>query len=214
MESIILRKPLGDAYPNKYYKYNDYIKALRSINDRKLSETKRKRKIFFLDNKFPKRIIDKKLFEITADKDDADLIFFPDMQFIFKHSCYYMIVNGQYYRAYADVLHCTPRYIISFYKNQEKYVDILDDSRIHVYSQLYKICRKNNPTLSDDEITHIKEMFESPDREVTEIAAMLVAKSNIPKHSHLYNQANSILSNKLRYCKAPTKELRAFLNDW
>lgn len=159
-------------------------------------------------------MIDKKLFEITTDKDNTDLIFFPDMQFMFKHSCCYRIVNGQYYRAYEDVLHCTPQYIVSFYKNQEKYIDILDDDRIYVYSQLYKICRKNNPTLSDDEITHINEMFESPDREVVEIAAMLIAKSNIPKRSCLYNQANSILLNKFLYCKAPTKELRAFLNDW
>lgn len=213
MKFISLYNSAGQKYPGKYYKKTEYEKALKSISHRRLFEKRTKRKIFFLDDKFPKRMIDKKSFEITTNKDEADLIFIPDVSFYIKCSDF-AIIKDEQYCATISRAQDSCGFVVQFYKHHEKYLDILDDKRVYAYDELYKICRKNNPPLLDDEISQIKEMLTSTDRDVKEIAAMMVVKSNIPLDSDMVKDSYRILYLKFYDTSKLTKELRAFLNEW
>ena len=190
----------------KGYNKNDIIKYISKIKNKKIPNGSKK--VYFLDNKFPKRLFNKSKFIYCNDINDAEIIAIPKTYFD-EYNWYpaKSITNNLY------IINWDPKccIIANYPIYDHKYIEILDDPRVISYNTLYKECRKNLQTLTEDERLNIKELMNSLDKDVQLMGAMMIAKSNLEINDELCYEAIKII------CKSNinlTKELKAFINDY
>lgn len=189
------------------YKGEDVLKYTTNIGKRKIPVLKQK--IYFLDNKFPKRLFNKSKFIHCNDINDAEMIAIPKTTFY--SLAWYPAKksnNSKWYYLTWNNRDCT---IAKYPIYDHKYLKILDDSRVISYDTLYQECRKSLQTLTEDELSSIEELMNSLDKDVQLMGAMMIAKSNLILSNKLCDKAITIIR------KADvnlTKELKAFINEY
>ena len=206
MESVELYANLRLVIKNGY-KRKDVLRYSAEIYKRELPALKQK--VYFLDNKFPKRLFNKSKFIHCNDINDAEIIAIPKTYFDDIH-CYYAKKGniGNWYHVNWNEKECA---IAKYPIYDHKYIKILDDPRVISYKTLYKECRKNLQTLTEDELLSIEELMNSLDKDVQLMGAMMIVKSNLRLSDKLCGKAISII------CSANinlTKELKAFINEY
>lgn len=195
-----------DVLFKKGYNINDINKYLCQIKNRKIPDGNKK--VYFLDNKFPKRLFNKSKFIYCSDINDTEIIAIPKTYFYENN--YYpakKFDNNSYIISWYDPTCRIAKFPIYDYK----YIEILDDPRVISYETLYKECRKNLQTLTEDELLSIKELMNSLDKDVQLMGAMMIAKSNLELSNELCSKASVILWNSDINL---TKELKAFVNGY
>ena len=185
-------------------KINEYT---YKINNRKIPNGNKK--VYFLDNKFPKRLFNKSKFICCNDINDAEIIAIPKTYF-YEYN-YYPAKKCTICNSYVIVWNDPECYIAKYPIYDHKYIEILDDPRVISYETLYKECRKNLQTLTEDELLSIKELMNSLDKDVQLMGAMMIAKSNLELSNELCHKASVILRNSDINL---TKELKAFVNGY
>lgn len=191
------------SYLGDFINYENKTELANSIIRRKINE-KKKQKIFFIDDSFPIRLLDKNIFEKTKNINDADIIAIPDPKYIFFSSTIFITKNtsGEYIQKY----HTTKLLVGKPYVYHRKIFDIMDDPRVRTTKCIYDVCRKKLPSLDESELDSIMTMLSSSDKDIRETGAMLVMKSNIQMNTSLCTKARNILVN----CEKSTKEIRIF----
>lgn len=208
MESVELyASNQNDVLFKKGYNRSDINKYISKINNRKIPNGNKK--VYFLDNKFPKRLFNKSKFIYCNDINDAEIIAIPKTYF-YEYNSYpakkYIVGNS-----YVTVWNDPECYIASYPIYDHKYIEILDDPRVVSYETLYEECRKNLQTLTEDELLSIKELMNSLDKDVQLMGAIMIAKSNLELNDKLCHKASVILLNSDINL---TKELKAFINGY
>ena len=195
---IIFEKGYNKKYIRKY---------TSSINNRKIPNGKKK--VYFLDNKFPKRLFNKSKFISCSDINDAEIIAIPKTYFyeINYYPAKQHTTGNFYVISWTDPTCWISKHPIY----DHKYIEILDDPRVISYEMLYKECRKNLQTLTEDERLSIEELMNSSDKDVQLIGAMMIAKSNLELSDKLCSKASVIIYNSDINL---TKELKAFINGY
>jgi hypothetical protein len=190
----------------KGYNRNDINKYISKIRNKKIPNGSKK--VYFLDNKFPKRLFNKSKFIYCNDINDAEIIAIPKTYF-YEYNWYpAKSITDNLYVTTWDTTGCV---IANYPIYDHKYIEILDDPRVILYNTLYKECRKNLQTLTEDERLSIKELMNSLDKDVQLMGAMMIAKSNLEINDELCSKAIRII------CESDinlTKELKAFINDY
>lgn len=191
MESVELYSSKRLIFENGY-KREDVLKYTTDIYKRKIPALKQK--IYFLDNKFPKRLFNKSKFIHCNDINDAEIIAIPKTDFyaLAWYPAKESNNNKQYCINWTN-RDCT---IAKYPIYDHKYLKILDDSRVISYDTLYKECRKSLQTLTEDELSSIEELMNSLDEDVQLMGAMMIAKSNLILSNKLCSKAITII------CKA------------
>lgn len=191
----------------KGYNRTDINKYISKIKNRKISN--RNKKVYFLDNKFPKRLFNKSKFIYCNDINDAEIIAIPKTYFhgYRFYSAKKCPIGDSYVISWPD-FECT---IAKYQIYDHKYIEILDDPRVISYETLYKECRKNLQTLTEDEILSIEKLMNSLDKDVQLMGAMMIAKSNLELNDKLCHTAVSIILNSDINL---TKELKAFVDGY
>lgn len=208
MESVELYASNGrHIIFEKGYNKDDVIKHASNINNRKIPN--KNKKVYFLDNKFPKRLFDKSKFISCSDINDAEIIAIPKTYFneIDYYPAKQCITGNSYVLTWADPTCRIAKYLIY----DHKYIKIIDDPRVISYETLYEECRKNLQTLTEDERLSIEELMNSFDKDVQLMGAMMIAKSNLKLSDKLCYKASIIIHNSDINL---TKELKAFINDY
>lgn len=195
---IIFEKGYNQKYIRKY---------ASNINGRKISNGKKK--VYFLDNKFPKKLFNKSKFISCSDINDAEIIAIPKTYFyVINYYPAKQCTTGDFYVISLSDPTCN---IAKYPIYDHKYIEIMDDPRVISYEMLYKECRKNLQTLTEDERLSIEELTNSSDKDVQLIGAMMIVKSNLELNDKLCSKARIIIRNSDINL---TKELKAFINGY